>query len=76
VQVWVRRTGLHEIENKELLVGDILELRTGRVPADGVLLRGSALVDECSLTGESQPVVRRAVDSERECPENLLFEGT
>jgi heavy metal translocating P-type ATPase len=41
----------------DLRPGDLIELRAGnRVPADGVIRRGSASLDMASLTGESVPV--------------------
>lgn len=51
-------------EGKEVLVphheireGDLIRVRAGdRIPADGVVLEGSSLVDESMLTGESMPV--------------------
>ena len=44
-----------------LQIGDVLRLAAGeRVPADGVLLSGAVALDESLLTGEAQPVLRRA----------------
>ncbi|XP_024520094.1 calcium-transporting ATPase 5, plasma membrane-type [Selaginella moellendorffii] len=42
----------------ELVVGDVVPLKTGdQIPADGVLVEGySLVVDESSLTGESDPM--------------------
>jgi len=49
------------VENIE--PGDILELKPGeKVAIDGVIVSGSALFDESSLTGESEPVLRREGD--------------
>ena len=49
-----------EIEEKELVVGDIVLLSAGeRIPADGVLLRGNMTVDQAALTGESREVEKR-----------------
>ena len=45
------------VANAELRVGDLIELRAGeRVPADGVVRRGTSSLDLASLTGESVPV--------------------
>lgn len=43
----------------ELVVGDRVVVRPGeRIPGDGVVLSGSSEVDQCSITGESMPVVK------------------
>ncbi len=48
---------LETVHTHDLRPGDRLELRAGdRVPADGVVRRGSASMDMASLTGESVPV--------------------
>ncbi len=49
---------LREIHASDLVVGDVAELEAGdKVPADGVILRQTALAaDESILTGESVPV--------------------
>src|SRR5690606_41357097 len=42
-----------------LQVGDIVLVRPGgRIPAGGVVITGSAEVDESMVTGESRPVLR------------------
>jgi Cu2+-exporting ATPase len=47
----------------ELAVGDLVLVRPGaRVPADGVVVDGSADVDESMITGESRPVARAEGD--------------
>ncbi|HKF00310.1 MAG TPA: heavy metal translocating P-type ATPase [Actinomycetes bacterium] len=41
----------------ELALGDVVLVRSGgRVPADGVIVEGSAELDESMITGESRPV--------------------
>ena len=45
------------VPSSQLRAGDVIELRAGeRVPADGVVRRGSSNLDLASLTGESVPV--------------------
>lgn len=45
------------IPAERLASGDVIEVRPGdRVPADGVVVAGTASVDTASLTGESLPV--------------------
>ena len=45
------------VKNEDLKVGDMIELRAGeRVPADGIVRKGTSSLDLASLTGESVPV--------------------
>lgn len=59
-----RDDGTREISIDDVVLDDILELRTGdQVPADGTLLEVDGLeVDESLLTGESDPVLKRHDD--------------
>lgn len=53
-----------EIDIKELKVGDIALVREGeKVPSDGIVIEGTASIDESMLTGENMPVERVAGDS-------------
>lgn len=54
----VRRDGQFvEIPVEEVLVGDVVAVRSGgRIPVDGTVLEGRASVDQSALTGESVPV--------------------
>ncbi len=53
-----------EIDIGELRVGDIALVREGeKVPSDGVVVDGSAGIDESMLTGENMPVERIVGDS-------------
>jgi Cu2+-exporting ATPase len=57
----VRGAAIEDVPTLELAVGDELLVRRGEVfAADGVLLSGSARVDESMLTGESTAVAKRA----------------
>ncbi|WP_310608523.1 heavy metal translocating P-type ATPase [Buttiauxella brennerae] len=48
---------LHDIDNHELVAGDIVEVRAGdRLPADGRVLEGQASLDTAPITGESVPL--------------------
>jgi Ca2+-transporting ATPase len=53
-----------EIPSRELVPGDLVEVTPGEYfPADGLLVSGAGLqVDESTLTGESLPVAKRALD--------------
>lgn len=47
----------------ELKIDDVVLVRSGgRIPADGVVIEGSADVDESAITGESKPVLRSTED--------------
>ncbi len=49
---------VEEVLVEELAVGDVVVVRAGDVvPADGVLVGGTAVLDESALTGESLPVL-------------------
>ena len=51
--------GTEEVPIAELRVGDIVLVRPGaRVPADGVVVEGTADVDESLITGESRAVTK------------------
>lgn len=63
-KTFVRVKGV-EVERlvSELRQGDTVAVRAGRkIPADGVVLDGEALVDEAHITGRSLPEVRKAND--------------
>ncbi|PIN06164.1 Calcium transporting ATPase [Handroanthus impetiginosus] len=60
ISIQVTRNGYRQkMSIYELLPGDIVHLAMGdQVPADGLFLSGfSVLIDESSLTGESEPVI-------------------
>ena len=63
--VWVQKDGYEiEIPYEMLQLGDTLIIYTGQViPADGVIIKGNALIDQHMLTGESQPVEKRVGDT-------------
>lgn len=63
--VWVLLDGCEvEIPFEQLQANDILILNAGQpVPVDGVILQGSASIDQQRLTGESQPVEKTVGDT-------------
>ena len=54
----ILRNGIeHEIEVKDLNIGDVMIIRPGeKIPTDGVVIEGYSQVDESLATGESMPV--------------------
>lgn len=65
VEVKVERNGqMVLVLNSEIVVGDIMLLDTGdKITADGLLVENNGLVvDEASLTGESEPVKKETTD--------------
>lgn len=50
-----------QIHSSELRKGDIVTVKAGEfIPCDGEIIQGSASIDESSVTGESEPVIRAA----------------
>ncbi|MFV2064659.1 MAG: heavy metal translocating P-type ATPase, partial [Chloroflexota bacterium] len=59
----VTADGVEEVPLSALAVDDIVLIRPGaRVSADGVIIEGSADVDESMITGESMPVAKEPGD--------------
>jgi Cu2+-exporting ATPase len=53
----VTNSGIEQVSLAELRVGDVVLVRPGfRVPADGIVLEGTADVDESLITGESRAI--------------------
>ncbi len=60
----VTPTGTEEVPIADLRLGDIVLVRPGaRVPADGVVVEGTADVDESMITGESRAVIKEPSDT-------------
>jgi len=52
-----------EIQAYELVVGDIIIVKSGQtIPADGIIIDGSTVIDESVITGESIPVEKNVGD--------------
>lgn len=52
-----------EISASDLNIGDILFVKSGeRIAADGLIVDGSAMINESSITGESIPIVKNIGD--------------
>ena len=53
----VTETGIEKVPLAQLRVGDVVLVRPGsRVPADGIVVEGTADVDESVITGESRTI--------------------
>lgn len=63
--VWVRRDGYEiEVPFDSVTVEDIVIVHAGEmIPVDGVVVEGTAGVDQRMLTGESQPAEKQAGDA-------------
>ncbi len=59
-EVLVERDGQElRISARDIVKGDgVLVYPGDQIPVDGYILRGTAIIDQCSLTGESVPVTR------------------
>ena len=59
----VTADGIEEVPLGALQVGDVVLVRPGaRIPADGVIVDGTADLDESMITGESRPVAKQPGD--------------
>ena len=58
-----------QIPVDQVQIGDTVAVHTGeKIPVDGVVLKGEALVDEAHITGRAEPEVRK--------PKDQVFAGT
>lgn len=64
-KIWVLRNDVEvEINLAEVKTGDVVVIHSGDlVPVDGVITKGNAVVDQHTLTGESQPVEKTEGDN-------------
>jgi predicted P-type ATPase len=89
--VWVKRSDhWTRVTSEELVVGDLICISddfcdvTKEIVVDCVLVAGSAVVDESSLTGETMPVQKhttlsgkqRLISNDPDCMKSCLFAGT
>lgn len=61
----VERDGVEtEVATSDIKVGDIVIVKPGRtIPVDGIIISGTAAIDESAITGESIPVDKTVGDS-------------
>ena len=72
---WVERDGvLVQVMDNQIQAGERVEVGVGqKVPVDGLVLDGAALVNQSAITGESVPVRKEVMD--RVIAGSLLEEG-
>jgi len=59
----IREDEIVDIKISELLKGNIVLVKAGeKIPADGIVIKGSSYIDESMLTGESVPVKKNIGD--------------
>ena len=84
----VRIEGLRDgrvisMSSVDVVPGDVVFIKNSiKLPFDGILLGGSVLMNECALTGESVPIVKKGIDKQEFNAEKVvdknsyLYEGT
>ena len=73
-----------EIPVEELQINDIIVVRPNtKIAADGVIVKGSSSINQASITGESIPIDKTAINDLENIPkfteinkENVVFTGT
>lgn len=75
----VQKYVFERVDVRDLLPGDVVRIDSNsKVFFDGVLVKGTCLIDESLLTGESVPVSKTALarDQDKVQPNNLLYCGS
>ena len=69
---------LVNISSEEILPGDLVQIESNKkIPCDLLILRGTCVVDEAILTGESVPMTKQPVVTNQKIKEcNLAYAGT
>lgn len=67
-----RENKLIELEQEEIVVGDLIYLEQGdKIPADGYIVKGTLSIDESTLNGETKEVIKK-----ENTTNNLVYKGT
>ncbi len=70
-----RNSSIKKVKISEVVVGDIVYLESGNlVPADGIIKKGSILIDESQLNGESKEVSKSIND--KILKGSIVYDGT
>ena len=75
----IKKYTLEDVEISELIPGDVIKIQNNTtLYFDGIIIKGSCLVDESLLTGETLPVSKISLTKTQEIikPENLLYCGS
>ena len=74
----IREGKTKEIPISDVVVNDIISLEQGdKIPADGIIIKGSISVDESSLNGESKEIIKEAVlNINNPKDKNTIYRGT
>lgn len=57
----LREDSVVNISSVQVVPGDIVFLKKAiKIPFEGIVLEGSALINQCALTGQSVPIVKKA----------------
>lgn len=72
---WVERDGQHlQVMDDEIRIGERVKVNLGdKIPVDGLVLNGTALVNQAAVTGESVPVRKEVMD--RVVAGSVLMDG-
>lgn len=71
-----RNNALNEIYTKDVVVGDVIKLASGdKIPADGVILKGSLSLDESFITGESKEVYKTNLGDNKVYGGSVIYKG-
>jgi cation-transporting ATPase 13A3/4/5 len=76
--LYLEKESLRNIFSSELIPGDLVKLESNTIiPCDMLLIKGSCLVDESILTGESIPITKISAESDNKINSlNIVYGGS